>query len=173
MSNTDTYLSRASHFAQIVLVCVAVFGYFATVRPVYQKELLAEQVAQKQAELDGLVEDLKLLTREDSERIAKSVVSYSAVKCTGLLDTPEQWLLIGEPVEKEPPTYSEMVGCVRSNVGDFSQYDRFSASELERISSIFDDFASSEAKREAVDKSGSPEDYFRNLVYKIDWSKKQ
>lgn len=34
-----------AHLAQIVLVAVAIFGYFYTVRPVYQKERLQEQVA--------------------------------------------------------------------------------------------------------------------------------
>lgn len=41
-----TLLEKASLLAQIFLSFVAIFGYFYTVRPVYQKEQLAEQVAE-------------------------------------------------------------------------------------------------------------------------------
>lgn len=50
----DKYLSRSSHVAQIILVAVAVFGYFYTVVPVYQKDLLSEQISQKELELTEL-----------------------------------------------------------------------------------------------------------------------
>ena len=50
----DKYLTRLSHIAQIILVAVAVFGYFYTVVPVYQKELLSENIAQKEIELNTL-----------------------------------------------------------------------------------------------------------------------
>jgi len=53
----DKLLSRASHVAQIVLVAVAVFGYFYTVVPVYQKELLSEEISQKEIELIKLKEE--------------------------------------------------------------------------------------------------------------------
>ena len=39
-------LEAVSHVAQIALAVVAIFGYFYTVLPVYQKERLAEQVAE-------------------------------------------------------------------------------------------------------------------------------
>jgi len=41
--------------AQIILVVVAVFGYFYTVRPIYQKDRLEEQVA----EFEGLIKEQK------------------------------------------------------------------------------------------------------------------
>jgi len=39
-------LEVIGHLAQIALAVVAIFGYFYTVQPIYQKERLAEQVAQ-------------------------------------------------------------------------------------------------------------------------------
>lgn len=47
----DTWLSRASNLSQPLLLCLAVFGYFYTVMPVYQKELLSEQIAVREIEL--------------------------------------------------------------------------------------------------------------------------
>lgn len=44
-------IETVSHVAQIALAIVAIFGYFYTVLPVYQKERLAEQVA----EYEGII----------------------------------------------------------------------------------------------------------------------
>lgn len=55
MSNkVDIFLSRVSHISQFVLVAFAIFGYFYTVRPIYQKELLSEDIAKKEVELNKL-----------------------------------------------------------------------------------------------------------------------
>lgn len=48
-------LALLGELAQIILVVVAVFGYFYTVRPVYQKDRLEEQVA----EFEGLIKEQK------------------------------------------------------------------------------------------------------------------
>lgn len=55
----DKLLSRSSHVAQIALVVVAIYGYFYTVVPVYQKELLSEEISQKEIELIKLKEQIK------------------------------------------------------------------------------------------------------------------
>ncbi len=47
-------LERASHLAQIGLAIVAIFGYFYTVVPVFQKERLAEQVADYEGQIKQL-----------------------------------------------------------------------------------------------------------------------
>jgi len=47
----DTWLIRASNVSQPLLLCLAVFGYLYTVLPVYQKELLSEQIAAREIEL--------------------------------------------------------------------------------------------------------------------------
>ena len=63
----DLYLTRASHGAQIVLVIVAVFGYIYTVLPIYQKELLSEEIARRTIQLEGVREQLKSAESERSE----------------------------------------------------------------------------------------------------------
>lgn len=55
----DIYLNRLSHLSQVFLVAFAIFGYFYTVRPIYQKELLSEDIAKKEFELNGLKKELK------------------------------------------------------------------------------------------------------------------
>lgn len=71
----DKLLSRASHIAQIVLVAVAVFGYFYTVVPVYQKDLLSEEISQKEIELIKLKEETKSFPKaiKDLEEKAQSL----------------------------------------------------------------------------------------------------
>lgn len=54
----DIFLSRVSHISQFVLVAFAIFGYFYTVRPIYQKELLSEDIAKKEIELSSLRQKL-------------------------------------------------------------------------------------------------------------------
>ena len=51
-SKTDVYLSRAANASQLGLLALAVFGYFYTVLPVYQKSLLDEEIAKKSIELN-------------------------------------------------------------------------------------------------------------------------
>lgn len=53
-SPMDAWLTRLSSASQPLLLCLAVFGYFYTVVPVYQKELLSEQIAAKEIELTRL-----------------------------------------------------------------------------------------------------------------------
>ena len=43
----DTYLQRLAWSSQIILVVAGVFGYLLTVRPVHQKQLLDEQIAEQ------------------------------------------------------------------------------------------------------------------------------
>lgn len=52
--DVDKSLSRLSHVSQILLVGFAIFGYFYTVRPIYQKEVLSENIAQKELQLSKL-----------------------------------------------------------------------------------------------------------------------
>src|SRR5436309_15398896 len=59
-------LTAASYLAQVAVVVVAIFGYFYTVLPVYQKERLAEQVA----EYDGIIKKQAPRVAELELRIA-------------------------------------------------------------------------------------------------------
>jgi len=60
----DTFLSRISHISQFVLVAFAIFGYFYTVRPIYQKEILSEEIAKKEVELNKVKNELQV-TKEN------------------------------------------------------------------------------------------------------------
>lgn len=48
-----------SQLSQIALVAVAIFGYFYTVQPIYQKERLAEQVAQYEIKIDEQITSIE------------------------------------------------------------------------------------------------------------------
>ena len=87
MSNKiDVFLSRVSHVSQFVLVAFAIFGYFYTVRPIYQKEVLSEDIAKKEVELSKLktamlssqksIEQNKALRKDLEGSIAKLDLQY-------------------------------------------------------------------------------------------------
>lgn len=60
-------IETISHVAQIALAIVAIFGYFYTVLPVYQKERLAEQVA----EYEGIIKKQAPKIAESERRLAE------------------------------------------------------------------------------------------------------
>jgi len=60
------WLELTNFVAQIALAIVAIFGYFYTVRPIYQKEQLAEQVA----EYEGIIKKQTPKIVEIEQRLA-------------------------------------------------------------------------------------------------------
>jgi len=50
----DVALQRLSHASQLGLLLLAIFGYFYTVLPIYQKSLLDEEIAKKTLELRAM-----------------------------------------------------------------------------------------------------------------------
>ena len=50
-TKTDLVLQRLANASQLALVVLAIFGYFFTVLPIYQKSLLDEEIAKKTLEL--------------------------------------------------------------------------------------------------------------------------
>lgn len=60
-------LETVFQFAQIALAIVAIFGYFYTVRPIYQKERLSEQVA----EFEGIIKQQKPKIAEIENRLSE------------------------------------------------------------------------------------------------------
>ncbi|MEK8079420.1 hypothetical protein [Pseudomonas sp. XK-1] len=63
-ANKESLLVKAAHTSQVALVVLAIFGYFYTVVPVYQKERLAEEVAKSQATLESQKLDLESNTKK-------------------------------------------------------------------------------------------------------------
>lgn len=60
----DTFLQRLAWSSQIILVVAGVFGYLFTVRPVHQKQLLDEQIAERTISLKAATSDLQKLQAE-------------------------------------------------------------------------------------------------------------
>ena len=52
----ESWFSIAANASQVLLLILAVFGYFYTVIPVYQKELLSEKISQQELKLNQLNE---------------------------------------------------------------------------------------------------------------------
>ena len=50
----DAWLRRLSYFAQIGLLVLAIIGYFYTVRPIYQKAVLEEEISRKTIQVHKL-----------------------------------------------------------------------------------------------------------------------
>lgn len=77
----DTFLQRLAWSSQIILVVAGVFGYFLTVRPVHQKQLLDEQIAERTISLKAATSDLQKLQAEGArlqaanEQLARDATS--------------------------------------------------------------------------------------------------
>lgn len=63
----DLWLVRTAHLSQALLLLLGVFGYFYTVRPVYEKALLDEEIAQKTLQIRDQETRLAQLKKEASE----------------------------------------------------------------------------------------------------------
>jgi len=63
----DTILQRCAWGAQILLFLAAIIGYFLTVRPVYQKQLLDEQIAERTVRLREATSSLENLRNEETK----------------------------------------------------------------------------------------------------------
>lgn len=103
----DTWLSRLSHFSQIGLLFVAVFGYVYTVLPVYQKSLLDEQIAQKELQLRSLqikLDEMYVLNRSE---VIKGFIINSTHECTGIDKLPKD---ASENLSRKAVTLKQRLG---------------------------------------------------------------
>lgn len=87
--STMGWLETIGQISQISLAVVAIFGYFYTVRPIYQKERLAEQVA----EYDGIIKKQTPKIAEIEQRLTE--LQLEREKLTGELQS-EREKLTGE-----------------------------------------------------------------------------
>jgi hypothetical protein len=88
-SQVDIWLSRLSHFSQIGLLIVAVFGYVYTVIPVYQKSLLDEQIAKKELELKNIQLKLDESYALNRMELIKNFVQGATYRCSGIDKLPK------------------------------------------------------------------------------------
>ncbi len=63
-SAMDVSLQRLAHISQFVLLVVAVLGYYYTVRPVFQYQLLQERSAELETERSSTINEIKSLKTE-------------------------------------------------------------------------------------------------------------
>lgn len=87
----DLYLNRVSQVSQLLLVCFAIFGYFYTVRPMYQNASLQESIAKKEAELKTLqikIDDLYTNYRSELVRKFAIGVTYNCSPVTSFIMQP-------------------------------------------------------------------------------------
>ncbi|MCL6351739.1 hypothetical protein [Pectobacterium polaris] len=90
-NKVDVFLNRLSHVSQVFLVGFAIFGYFYTVRPIYQKEILSEDIAKKEVELKILknqVDELYYNLRSELIRKINVSVTYNCSPVTPLMMQP-------------------------------------------------------------------------------------
>lgn len=67
-SRIDTWLARLANASQLGLLVLAIFGYFYTVLPVYQKTLLDEEIAKKTLALNSMESNLRAKDIELQEK---------------------------------------------------------------------------------------------------------
>jgi len=83
----DIWLKRLSHVSQVLLVFLAIFGYFYTVKPVYEKALLDEQIAEKTLELKTMNSDLAQLKKvNESSTNAKNILERKISESKSILE---------------------------------------------------------------------------------------
>jgi hypothetical protein len=72
----DIYLQRGSHLATIAAVAVGLLVFFYTVRPIYERDRLTEEVAQKTIELKKLGESVS----SERDAAAKAIADQAIAK---------------------------------------------------------------------------------------------
>lgn len=82
----DRWLDRAAQISQLGLLAAAVFGFYYTVIPLYEKAALDEELAKTKAELAVEVRNLADAKYRVLSMSFGSGISHSFPLCTGLLD---------------------------------------------------------------------------------------
>lgn len=98
----DKWSLRLSQFATVVGVAVAVFGYFYSVRPIYQKVLLDEAIAKKEVELKTVTASLEVNYRLLRGHILRSFVFDAGVECGGITMARQPKVVEGQPLKDIP-----------------------------------------------------------------------
>lgn len=75
IQNVDKWSNRIAQWSQVAMLSLVGFGYFYTVRPVYQRDLLEEQTAKLQLEQQSL----QRLNEESTARLKRSEKSLSSL----------------------------------------------------------------------------------------------
>lgn len=136
------WLQRAAHLTQVLLLGLGVFGYFYTVRPIHQKEVLDEEIAQKRIERRDKEREMRVLAEniqkksselDDKERalgVAKSEAysakteareSYSELRIQLLGQFTNRVQDCAQPALKQRLDSAVLKACPKS-IGDTASY---------------------------------------------------
>jgi hypothetical protein len=106
--DVDLYLARISHISQAGLLILAVVGYVYTVKPLYEKALLDEQIAQKELELKETKKALEANYKQLRTDTVKSFVFFTGAECSGILKRPRRPIKLGEKGPDSMEIHSEV-----------------------------------------------------------------
>ncbi|MEX0422195.1 hypothetical protein KDV38_00370 [Providencia rettgeri] len=145
--DVDKSLSRLSHVSQILLVGFAIFGYFYTVRPIYQKEVLTENIAQKEVQLSKL--------NQEKEAVYSQIGSYEE-KEKKLLTNIDSLQRQKENTEGELLTIEKELDIIRKELQK-TKNDLLSAEKK------INDKTRYLTKLESIQRNGMSDIYFENF----------
>lgn len=122
--DVDIWLQRLSHFSQFALFLVTLWALYFTVVPLYEKALLEEAIARREIELRDLNARIAEQERQAyvSQRSSATLafIRYAGAKCTGLLDPPEQTVMLDDvPPPTERWLEKDVVSCLQQEANDF------------------------------------------------------
>lgn len=142
-SRLDAWLGRTASLSQPLLLVLAGFGYFYTVVPVYQKEVLSEQIAAKEVELGRLQRQINAsvptmqqlqsaIAHLKGQITALSAQKSRAEKVNAEL-VEKQGALVGKnlKLESQITSLASQAASVEARANEFSMrtyHDSFSAS---------------------------------------------
>ena len=122
--DVDIWLQRLSHFSQFALFLVTLWALYFTVVPLYEKALLEEAIARREIELRELNAEIDERERQAYISWRSSATSafmiYAAGKCTGLLDPPEQTVMLDDvPPPTERWLEYDVSSCLEKRANEF------------------------------------------------------
>lgn len=90
MHTFDTWLQRGSHLSQSVLLLATLASLYFIVIPLYQKELLSEQIAKKEIELNRLQDEVNDFKFQKKAVQLKQLLRNVYTVCSGIMPPPEK-----------------------------------------------------------------------------------
>jgi hypothetical protein len=121
-SKGDKVLLRITQCAQIIGIAVAILGYIFTVRPVYQKQLVDEQIAKATIELTALKTEIAVKEAEVGAKVAEIAGKEKQLRDLGF-DLKKAQTRLVESGKRQGELYSEL----RVHLGTQFQLSAFAA----------------------------------------------
>lgn len=128
-SKFDVWLSRASYFSQVGLLAAAIFGYFYTVLPLYQKAVLDEEIAKKELELKATKTALEESYTQLRRYVVAGFIISAMGECTGALIPYHPPSKAGEKSKEAARLHNEILDigvshCLHENFSNTKQLSK-------------------------------------------------